>query len=50
MASEKTITLNITDTVSEPTWDPPRPWIYDPMTVIVRNGFATEVRAFPSID
>jgi hypothetical protein len=47
---EKTVTLQITDTVSEPTWDPPRPWIYDPMTVIVRNGFATEVRARPSID
>jgi len=48
--ADKKVVIQVTDTASEPTWDPPRPWVYDPMTVWVRNGFATEVRARPKID
>ena len=48
---DKDVTIQITDTVTEAMWDPPRPWIYDPLTVSVRNGFATStVRANPKID
>ncbi len=48
---DKDVTIQITDTVTEAMWDPPRPWIYDPLTVSVRNGFATStVRAHPKID
>jgi hypothetical protein len=48
---DKDVTIQITDTVTETMWDPPRPWIYDPLTVSVRNGFATStVRVHPKID
>jgi hypothetical protein len=40
---DKDVVLKVTDTVSKPTWTPPRPWTYDPVAVSVRNGFATEV-------
>jgi hypothetical protein len=48
---DKDVTIQITDTVTETMWDPPRPWIYDPLIVSVRNGFATStVRVHPKID
>lgn len=47
---DKQVTLNVEDTISEPSWNPPRPWKYDPLTVMVRNGFATEVSAEPRLD
>lgn len=47
---DKDVIVTVTDTVSEPTWEPPRPWIYDPVVVSVRNGFATEVDVEIKID
>ncbi len=50
-APDKDVIIKVTDTVTETTWDPPRPWIYDRTIVSVRNGFSTPtVRIFPSID
>ncbi|UCH19734.1 MAG: hypothetical protein JSU83_14275, partial [Deltaproteobacteria bacterium] len=34
---DKDVTIQITDTVTEEMLDPPRPWIYEPLTVSVRN-------------
>jgi hypothetical protein len=48
---DKDVTIQITDTVTETMWDPPRPWIFDPLTVSVRNGFTTpSIIARPKID
>ncbi|UCH19733.1 MAG: hypothetical protein JSU83_14270 [Deltaproteobacteria bacterium] len=48
---DKDVTIQITDTVTEEMLDPPRPWIYEPLTVSVRNGFATStVKVHPKID
>lgn len=48
---DKDVTINITDHVTEKLFDPPRPWIYDPSIVSVRNGFATStIRVYPGID
>ena len=50
-APDKDAIIKVTDTVTETTWDPPRPWIYDPLIVSLRNGFSTQtIRVFPSID
>jgi hypothetical protein len=48
--ADKEVVIKVTDTVSEPDWEPPRPWIYDPVVVSVRNGFATEVVVQIEID
>jgi hypothetical protein len=40
---DKDVIIQATDTVTEPSWDPPRPWTYDPVTISVRNGFTTEI-------
>ncbi len=48
--ADKDLVIKVTDTVSEPTWDPPRPWTYDPVVVSVRNGFAHEVNVGIKID
>ena len=40
---DQDVVITVTDTVKEPTWEPPRPWLYDPVVVSVRNGFATTV-------
>ena len=49
--SDKDVTIQITDTVTETMLDPPRPWAYDPLTISVRNGFATPaVWVSPKID
>lgn len=48
--ADKEVIVAVTDTVSEPAWEPPRPWIYDPVVVSVRNGFATEVGVWIKID
>ena len=47
---DKEVIVTVTDTVSEPAWEPPRPWVYDPVVVSVRNGFATEVSVEIKID
>jgi hypothetical protein len=48
---DKDVTIQITDTVTETMWDPPRPWTYAPLTVSVRNGFTMpSVRVHPKID
>jgi hypothetical protein len=48
---DKDVTIQITDTLTEKMLDPPRPWIYDPLTLSVRNGFATPaVIVHPKID
>ncbi len=48
---DKDVTIQITDTVTETMWDPPRPWIFNPLTVSVRNGFTTpSIIARPKID
>jgi hypothetical protein len=50
-APDKDVIIKVTDTVTEPTWDPPRPWIYDPIKVSVRTGFsAPTIRIHPKID
>ena len=50
-APDKDAILKVTDTVTETTWDPPRPWIYDPVIASVRNGFSTPtIRIYPRID
>ena len=48
--ADKDLVIKVTDTVSEPNWDPPRPWTYDPVLVSVRNGFAHEVNVGIKID
>jgi hypothetical protein len=49
--SDKVVTIDVTDHVTETLFDPPRPWIYDPTIVSVRNGFATStIRIYPGID
>ncbi len=47
---DQDVVITVTDTVSESTWEPPRPWTYDPVVVSVRNGFATEVLFETKID
>ncbi len=50
-APDKDVIIKVVDTVTETTWDPPRPWIYDPVIVPVRNGFSTPtIRIYPRID
>jgi hypothetical protein len=48
--ADKEFSLKIVDTVTQPDWNPPRPWKYDPVTVFVRNGFASDIRIPPSLD
>lgn len=47
---DKEFTMQIMDTVTEADWNPPRPWKYNPVTVFVRNGFASDIRVAPSVD
>jgi hypothetical protein len=47
---DKDVVLTVTDPVSEPDWEPPRPWTYAPKTVSIRNGFATDVNIEIEID
>ena len=39
---DKDVIIQIEDTVSDELLDPPRPWKFSPLTLKVRNGFATE--------
>jgi hypothetical protein len=47
---DKTVTLEIEDTVTDELLDPPRPWKYSAKSISVRKGFATEVRFHADID
>jgi hypothetical protein len=49
-APDKEIILQIEDTVTDELLDPPRPWKYSAKTILVRNGYATEVRYSADID
>jgi hypothetical protein len=48
--SDKEVILEIEDMVTDELLDPPRPWKYSPKSILVRNGFATEVRYWADID
>lgn len=48
--ADKMVSLSIVDTITEAKWNPPRPWKFDPVDILVRNGFATDVRVSPSAD
>lgn len=48
--SDKKVILDIEDTVTNKLLDPPRPWKYSTKTILVRKGFATEVRYWADID
>ena len=48
---DKDVTIQITDSVKDEMLDPPRPWIYAPLVLSVRNGFTTpSIRVYPKID
>ena len=47
---DKDVVIQIEDTVTDELLDPPRPWKFNPKTVSVRNGFATDVRYEPDIE
>jgi hypothetical protein len=48
---DKDVTIHITDPVKDEMLDPPRPWIYAPLILSVRNGFTTpSIRVYPKID
>jgi len=49
-AADKDVLIHIEDTITDELLDPPRPWTFSPLTVSVRNGFATEVRVTPDIE
>ena len=45
--TDKDVIIQIEDTVTDELLDPPRPWKFSPLTLIVRNGFATEYWTWP---
>lgn len=47
---DKDVVIQIEDTVTDELLVPPRPWKFSPLTLAVRNGFATEFRATPDIE
>jgi len=48
---DKDVAIQITDPVKDEMLDPPRPWIYAPLILSVRNGFTTpSIRVYPKID
>lgn len=47
---DKEVILDIEDTVTNELLDPPRPWKYSTKTILVRKGFATEVRYWADIE
>ncbi len=47
---DKDVIIQIEDTVTDELLDPPRPWKFSPLTLKVRNGFATEYWTWPDID
>ena len=44
---DKDVVIQIEDTVVDELLDPPRPWIFSPRTISVRNDFATEYWTWP---
>ena len=46
---DKDIVIQIEDTITDELLDPPRPWKFSPLTLTVRNGFATEFHTAPDI-
>jgi hypothetical protein len=49
--ADKNVTIQITDTMKDEMLDPPRPWIYAPLVLSLRNGFTTpSIRVYPKID
>ncbi len=47
---DKDIVIQIEDTITDELLDPPRPWKFSPLTLSVRNGFATEYWTSPDIE
>jgi hypothetical protein len=47
---DKDVVIQIEDTVTDELLDPPRPWKFSPLTLKVRNGFATEYWTWPDIE
>ncbi len=47
---DKDVVIQIEDTVNDELLDPPRPWIFSPRTISVRNGFATEYWTWPDLE
>ncbi len=47
---DKDVVIQIEDTVTNELLDPPRPWKFSPLTLKVRNGFATEYWTWPDIE
>jgi len=48
--TDKDIVIQIEDTITDELLDPPRPWKFSPLTLKVRNGFATEYWTWPAIE
>jgi hypothetical protein len=47
---DKKVVLQIEDRVADELLDPPRPWKFSPLTLLVRNGFVTEHWTWPDIE
>jgi hypothetical protein len=47
---DKAVVLELEDMVTDELLDPPRPWKFSPKTILVRNGYATEVRYQPDLE
>ena len=45
--TDKEVIIQIEDTVTDELLDPPRPWNFSPLTLIVRNGYAAEYWTWP---
>ena len=47
---DKNVVIQVEDTVTDELLEPPRPWKFSPLTLKVRNGFATEYWTWPDIE
>jgi len=47
---DKAVILELEDMVTDELLDPPRPWKFSPKKILVRNGYATEVRYQPDLE
>jgi hypothetical protein len=47
---DKDVVIQIEDSVTNELLDPPRPWKFSPLTLKVRNGFATEYWTWPDTE
>jgi hypothetical protein len=47
---DKDVVILVEDTVTDELLEPPRPWKFSPLSLKVRNGFATEYWTWPDIE